>query len=145
MRPDPYCEWCGDIETMEHLLCECMHYSHLFWISLGEIITQYFKCSRSHTESRVCSQLYLQRPHLSLLLHIQDKPTRITFLVLIWEIKRDIIYWLVNLPPFARQVTNPQRLTAHLDSTFRRHRFYFQYSPQKVCQCNLNTETNART
>jgi hypothetical protein len=26
-KSDPNCERCGDAGTMEHLLCECMHYS----------------------------------------------------------------------------------------------------------------------
>jgi hypothetical protein len=38
MRPDPNCERCRDAETMEHLLCECMHYSQLIRIHLGNIV-----------------------------------------------------------------------------------------------------------
>jgi hypothetical protein len=32
MRNDLICERCGCIETMEHVLCECLHYSQLIWI-----------------------------------------------------------------------------------------------------------------
>jgi hypothetical protein len=41
MRPDPSWDRCGDVETMEHLLCECMHYSQLLWDRLGDVITRY--------------------------------------------------------------------------------------------------------
>jgi hypothetical protein len=48
----------------------------------------------------------------------QDKITRNTFLILTEEIKRDIIYRHINLPPSAGQVLYPNRLMAHFDSTF---------------------------
>jgi cell division protein ZapA (FtsZ GTPase activity inhibitor) len=38
-----------------------------------------------------------------------------------------MIFRCMNLPPSARQVTNLQRLAAHLDSTIRRLHSYFQY------------------
>ncbi len=38
MRPDPNCDRRWEVETMEHLLCECMHYSQLLWDRLGEVI-----------------------------------------------------------------------------------------------------------
>jgi hypothetical protein len=39
MRPDPYCERCKKVETMEHLLCECEYYSELLWNKLAEGLT----------------------------------------------------------------------------------------------------------
>jgi hypothetical protein len=41
MRDNPNCERCGLPETMEHMLCECLHYAQLLWIKLGEVITNY--------------------------------------------------------------------------------------------------------
>jgi hypothetical protein len=38
MRVGPNCERCGEVETMEHLLYDCMHNSQLVWIHLGEIM-----------------------------------------------------------------------------------------------------------
>jgi hypothetical protein len=66
-------------------------------------------------------------PHPSLILHIHDKSSRNAILLLIQEVKRDLIYRRMNLPPSAQQVTDPRRLTAHLDSTIRRLRSYLQY------------------
>jgi hypothetical protein len=30
---------CGKVETIEHLLCECAHYSQLTWKHPGELVT----------------------------------------------------------------------------------------------------------
>ncbi len=51
-----------------------------------------------------------------------------TLLILIQEVKRDIIYRWMNLPPSATQVANPQRLMAHVESTLHRLQSYFQYT-----------------
>jgi hypothetical protein len=66
-------------------------------------------------------------PHPSLMLHVHDKSSRNAILLLIQEVKRDIIYRRMNLPPSAQQVTDPRRLAAHLDSTIPRLRSYLQY------------------
>jgi hypothetical protein len=42
IKPDPNCEHCGHVETMEHLLCESEHYSELLWNRLGDVLTQLF-------------------------------------------------------------------------------------------------------
>jgi hypothetical protein len=66
-------------------------------------------------------------PHPSIILHIHDKPSRNAILLLVQEVKRDLIYRRMNLPPSAQQITDPRRLAAHLDSTIRRLRSYLQY------------------
>ncbi len=66
-------------------------------------------------------------PHPSLILHIHDQSSRNAILLLIQEVKRDLIYRRMNLPPSAQQVTDPRRLAAHFDSTIRRLRSYLQY------------------
>jgi hypothetical protein len=65
-------------------------------------------------------------PHPSLLLYISDKETRNAILLLVQEIKRDIIYRRMNLLQSAQQVTHPQRLIAYLDSSIRRLHSYLQ-------------------
>jgi hypothetical protein len=49
------------------------------------------------------------------------------FLLLVQEIKRDIIYRRFNLPPSAHQIIDPRRLTAYLGSAIRRLHAYLQY------------------
>jgi hypothetical protein len=48
-------------------------------------------------------------------------------LLLIQEIKRDIIYRWMNLLPSAQQEAAPSQLAAHLNSTLQRLLSYLQY------------------
>jgi hypothetical protein len=130
MRNDPNCERCGLPETMEHTLCECLHYAELLWVRLGDVITKYLNSISTEYVPKVeYSQLNViyNVPHPSLVIHISDKLSRNTLLILTQEIKRDIIHLRLNLPPSARQVTEPQRLAAHLNSTLHRLHSYLQY------------------
>jgi hypothetical protein len=130
MRPDPNCDRCGKTETMEHLLCECEYYSECLWNRLAEILTTYYNDVLMTYVPRVDlgqTNIIFNIPHPSLLLYIPDKETRNAILLLVQEIKRDIIYRRMNLPQSAQQVTHPQRLVAHLDSSIRRLISYLQY------------------
>jgi hypothetical protein len=130
LRPDPYCERCKNVETMEHLLCECEYYSEPLWNKLAESLTKLLNDVSVDEVPRVelgQTNIIFNIPHPSLLLHIHDKTSRNAILLLIQEVKRDIIYRRMNLPPSAQQVTDPRRLAAHIDSTIRRLRSYFQY------------------
>ncbi len=130
MRPDPNCERCGKTETMEHLLCECENYSELLWSKLAESWTRLFNDISHEEVPRVDlgqTNVIYNIPHPSLLLHIHDQATRNALLLLIQEVKRDIINRRMNLPPSAQQATDPRRVTAHIDSTIRRLCSYLQY------------------
>jgi hypothetical protein len=115
---------------MEHLLCECEYYSELLWDRLSSILTELFNSTSIDRVPRVelgQSNIIYNIPHPSILLHIPDKTTRNTLLLLVQEVKRDIIYRRMNLPPSAQQITDPRRLAAHMDSTLRRLHSYLQY------------------
>jgi hypothetical protein len=130
MRPDPHCERCKKVETMEHLLCECEFYSEPLWNKLAEGLTMLLNDASTDRVPRIelgQTNIIFNIPHPSLLLHIHDKSSRNAILLLIQEVKRDLIYRRMNLPPSAQQVTDPRRLVAHLDSTIRRLRSYLQY------------------
>jgi hypothetical protein len=130
MRDNLNCERCGNPETMEHMVCECLHYAQPLWIKLGEIITKYLNSISTDYVPRVeYSQLNIifNVPHPSLILHVPDKLSRNTLLILTQEIKRDIIYRRMNLPPSANQPTDPPRLAAHLNLTLQRLHSYLQY------------------
>jgi hypothetical protein len=130
MRGNPNCERCGHPETMEHMLCECLYYAQLLWIKLGEIITKYLNSVSTDYVPRIeYSQLNIifNVPHPSLILHVPDKLSRNTLLILTQEIKRDIIYRRLNLPPSANQATEPPRIAAHLNLTLQRLHSYQQY------------------
>jgi hypothetical protein len=130
MRDNPNCERCGHPETMEHMICECLYYAQPLWIKLGETVTKYLNSvSTDHVPRVEHSQLNIifNVPHPSLILHVPDKLSRNTLLILTQEIKRDIIYRRLNLPPSANRASDPARLAAHLNLTLQRHHSYLQY------------------
>jgi uncharacterized membrane protein (DUF485 family) len=43
------------------------------------------------------------------------------------ELKRDIVYRRISLPPSSAQITSSQRLMAHLDSTLQILQSYLSY------------------
>jgi hypothetical protein len=128
-RPDPNCERCNKAETMEHLLCECEYFSEPLWSKLAEGLTMLFNDISSDRVPRVeltQTNIIFNIPHPSLLLHIHEKTSRNAILLLIQEVRLDIIFRSMNLPPSSQQVTDTRRLAAHLDSTIRRLRSCLQ-------------------
>ncbi len=117
MRPDPNCERCKKVETMEHLLCECEYYSEPLWNKLAEGLTMLFNDVSTDRVPRIelgQTNIIFNIPHPSIILHIDDKSSRNAILLLIQEVKRNLIYRRLNLPPSAQQITDPRRLAAHL-------------------------------
>ncbi len=104
---------------MEHLLCECENYSEPLWGKFADTLTQLFSDISQDDVPRVDlgqTNIIFNIPHPSLLLYVRDKESRNALLLLVQEIKRDIIYRRMNLPPSAHQIIGPRRLTAHLGS-----------------------------
>jgi hypothetical protein len=104
MRNDQKCERCGITETMEHTLCECLYYVQLLWVRLGNVLTKYMNSISTEYVLKVeYSQLNIiyNVPHPSLIIHIPNKLYRNTLLMLTQEIKRDIIFRRMNLPPIS--------------------------------------------
>jgi hypothetical protein len=102
-------------------------------ITVGEVITKYLNTiSADYVPKVEYSQLDIifNVPHPSLIIHIPDKLSRNTLLILTQELKRDIIFRRLNLPPSANQATDPPRLAAHLNSTLQRPHSYLQYIGQ---------------
>jgi hypothetical protein len=107
-----------------------MPHAQLLWARLGEVIIGYLNSTCSDYVPKVeYSQLNIiyNVPHPSILIHIPDKLSRNTLLMLTHEIKRDIIFRRLNLPPLARLITESQCLAAHLNSTLHRFHSYLQY------------------
>jgi hypothetical protein len=130
MRPDPYCDRCQEVETMEHLLCVCEYYAEPLWNKLAGGLTMLLNEVSTDRVPRIelgQINIIFNIPHPSIKLHIHDKESRNAILLLIQEVKRDIVYRRMNLPPSARQPTDPRRLAAHLDATIRRLHSYLQY------------------
>jgi hypothetical protein len=115
---------------MEHLLCECEFYSEPLWNKLAESLTMLQNDVSTDEVPPIelgQTNIIFNIPHPSLILHVHDKSSRNAILLLIQEVKQDLIYRRMNLPPSAQQVTDPRRLAAHLDSTICRLRSYLQY------------------
>ncbi len=78
MRPDPNCERCSKVETVELLLCECEHYLELLWNRLSEVLTRLFNNTSLDHVPRVeigQSNVIYNIPHPSILLYVTDKTT----------------------------------------------------------------------
>ncbi len=80
---------------MEHLLYCCEHYSAKIWDLAGKLLT----LALSHHSGEYIPAVVLtpleivfNKPHPSILLHIPDATTRKVLILLLQEIKRDIVY-----------------------------------------------------
>ncbi len=92
MRSDPNCDHCGEVETMEHLLCKCEHFSEPLWNRFSEVIKHYLNANTIDlTPSLKLGQhnSIFNVPQPSLLLHVHDKITKSVFIFFTQEIKRD--------------------------------------------------------
>jgi hypothetical protein len=99
-------------------------------VQLADSLTQLFNDFSADDVPRVDlgqTNVIYNIPHPSLLLHIHDKELRNAVLLLVQEIKRDIIYRRMNLSPPAHQVTDPRRLASHINSDIQRLCSYLQY------------------
>jgi hypothetical protein len=117
--PDALCYRCEEVETMEHLLYCCEHYSAKIWALAGKSLT----LALSHHSGEYIPAVVLtppeivfNKPHPSILLHIPDATTHKVLILLLQEIKRDIIYRRAQLQePRRREELHPW-IQAHLTS-----------------------------
>jgi hypothetical protein len=127
---DAKCYRCENIETMEHLLYCCEHYSTKVWELLGRSLT----LALSHHSGEYIPAVVLtpleiifNKPHPSILLHISDTTTRKVLILLLQEIKRDIIYRRAQLQePRCHEELQP-RIQAHLVSVINKITSLLEY------------------
>jgi hypothetical protein len=128
--PDALCYRCEETETMEHLLYCCEHYSAKIWDLAGKLLT----LALSHHSGEYIPAVVLtpleivfNKPHPSILLHIPDATTRKVLILLLQEIKRDIIYRRAQLQePRRREELHP-RIQAHLISEINKISSLLEY------------------
>ena len=119
----PQCYHCDEVETMEHLLYQCPNYAEALWeefgLTLTDTISQY---SNEYTARIELSpkEIVYYKPHPAILLRLSDKLVRNTVLVLIQEVKRDIIYRRMQIKEPLRQEVPRIRIQAHLLSVIRK-------------------------
>ncbi len=128
--PDAFCYRCEEIETMEHLLYCCEHYSAKIWDLAGKSLTlalsQY---SGEYMPAVILTPLEIifNKPHPSILLHVSDAITRKVLILLLQEIKRDIIYRRAQLQePRRREELHPW-IQAHLVSVINKISSLLEY------------------
>jgi hypothetical protein len=127
---DAKCYRCEEIETMEHLLYCCEHYSAKIWDLTGKSLT----LALSHHSGEYIPAVVLtpleivfNKPHPSILLHVKDATTRKVLILLLQEIKRDIIYRRAQLQePRRREELHP-RIQAHLVSVINKITSLLEY------------------
>jgi hypothetical protein len=118
------------LETMEHLLYCCEHYSAKVWDLTGKSLT----LALSHHSGEYIPAVVLtpleivfNKPHPSILLLVQDATTRKVLILLFQEIKRDIIYRRAQLQePCQREELHP-RIQAHLVSVINKITSLLEY------------------
>jgi hypothetical protein len=126
IRADPNCKQSGSIVTMKHLLCKSEYYLKLLWLRLGDVLTHHLNMYLSHLVPRVelgQTNIIFNIPHLSILLHIHNKTTCITFNT--GNQERHHLQTEESAPQ-VQQVTATEQLSAPLVSTIRRLCPYLQ-------------------
>jgi hypothetical protein len=119
----PLCLRCDEIETMEHLIYLCPNYAEQVWAIFGQMLTKTVTQFSNEYTARIDltpKEIIFNKPHPAILLRISDQLTRQSILVLIQEVKRDIIYRRMQLKEPLRQEVLPIRIHAHLLSCTRK-------------------------
>jgi hypothetical protein len=127
---DAKCFRCDNIETMEHLLYGCKHYSAKVWDLTGKSLT----LALSHHSGEYIPvvvltplEIIFNKPHPSILLHVPDATTRKVLILLFQEIKRDIIYRRAQLQEPRRLEELHPRIQAHLVSVINKIASLLEY------------------
>jgi hypothetical protein len=128
-RDTPECDYCGQVETMEHLLYNCDEYSAPLWTELGQCITT---ALMTHSGNDLATiqfsplEIIYNKIHPTIKVHLKEKSIQLMIIHLIQEVKRDIIYRRMNTNAHQHRV-NPIRLRAHLISTVKKTISLLQY------------------
>jgi hypothetical protein len=124
---------------MEHLLHGCENYSAPLWAELSTAITITLQTTIGHAIAEIQltpREIVFNAPHPSIMLHVPDKTSRLIFIMLIQEVRRNIIYRRMNRTERDRTPTPLIRLQAHLLSTISKLISYMEYQ-------GISTQQNA--
>jgi hypothetical protein len=130
MTPSPNCDRCGMVETMEHLLHDCSHYSLILWGEIGIILQGALQDLSGADIPRIQltpREIIFNASHPSVTLHVKDALSRQTLTLLVQEVKRSIIHKRMNMTVNAGDPTPLTRIQAHILSTLNKVRSYIEY------------------
>ncbi len=130
MCTSPLCFRCDEIETMEHLLYLCPNYAEKVWSEFGHLLTRTItQFSNEYTAwiELTPKEIVFNKPHPAIMLHISDPLVRHSILVLVQEIKRDIIFRRMQLQEPSHQEVLRIRIYAHLLSCTRKLTSLLEY------------------
>jgi hypothetical protein len=131
LQPTPACEYCGDIETMEHLLYLCPNYSATVWQETSSLFTSLSSHLVGHEVAAIHltpREIIYNAPHPSLLLHVKDKSLCRSLLLTVQEIKRNLIYRRMNIRESCKNRPMPRiRVVAHIISVIKKILAMYQY------------------
>ena len=103
---------------MEYLLVECEYYSEKVWQQVSTLLT---RAIAEYTQQYVARinlthlKIIFNKPHPSLLLFLTHKEDRMMLIILVQEIKRDILYQRMNLTQTDREAPSSlTRIQAHI-------------------------------
>jgi hypothetical protein len=134
----PQCFRCDEIETMEHMLYLCPNYAEKIWTEFGHLLTRTItQFSNEYTAQIELTpkEIIFNKPHPAILLRIPDTLVCHSILVLVQEIKRDIIFRRMQLQEPMHQEVLRIRIHAHLLSSIRKLTSLLEY--QGVVQNNV--------
>ncbi len=123
LSASPQCHRCEEVETMEHLIYPCPSYAEKLWAEFGLALTQTITQYTNEYTARIeltPKEIIYNKPHPAILLRIPDKLVRYSILVIIQEIKRNIIFRRMQLTEPSRQEVPRFKLQAHLLSVTRK-------------------------
>ncbi len=130
MCTSPLCFQCDEIETMEHLLYLCPNYAEKVWSEFGHLLTWTITQFSNEYTARIeltPKEIVFNKPHPAIMLRISDPLVQNSILVLVQEIKRDIIYCRMQLQEPLRQEVLRIRVCAHLLSCTRKLTSLLEY------------------
>ena len=121
MSQSPNCDRCDEIETMEHMMISCPHYSERLWEECSKLTTKSLAKKSGEYVSAVVlghKEVIFNKPHSSIKLFIKIKHERLIVLWFIQEIKREILYRRMNINPDQQRTPILLiRIQAHILST----------------------------
>jgi hypothetical protein len=131
MRDDDGCPYCGQTETMEHLLMFCENYAELQWEDISKYIIQMLRdrLGIDHISIIIHSnQVFFHQENDRIKeLYKKDNSTRRFFQALIHETRIDIYFRKVSKPPTEHGIVHKIRRQAHLVSVVKKLVSYLQY------------------